>query len=119
MRLRYLYVDRRLADELPHYGSYFIEGEAILLSEITRHLDALPEGSQVMLKLSIPATAGLYTPLTAHPKVLRAAAEVVAQLDVDVAQAGRDRPHVARHREAQAEALKLFTVDEITIRTIR
>jgi hypothetical protein len=27
MRLRYLYVDRRLADELPHFGSYFFSGE--------------------------------------------------------------------------------------------
>ena len=50
------------------------EGEEILLAEITRHLDALPEGQQVMLKLSIPATAGLYTPLTQHPKVLRVVA---------------------------------------------
>jgi fructose-bisphosphate aldolase class I len=50
------------------------EGEEILLAEITKHLDALPEGSQVMLKLSIPATAGLYTPLTSHPKVLRVVA---------------------------------------------
>lgn len=50
------------------------EGEAILLAEITRHLDALPEGQQVMLKLSIPATAGLYTPLVNHPKVLRVVA---------------------------------------------
>jgi fructose-bisphosphate aldolase class I len=49
-------------------------GEAILLAEITKHLDALPEGQQVMLKLSIPATAGLYTPLTRHPKVLRVVA---------------------------------------------
>lgn len=47
------------------------EGEAILLAEITRHLDALPDGQQVMLKLSIPATAGLYTPLANHTKVLR------------------------------------------------
>ncbi|KPF65061.1 fructose bisphosphate aldolase [Porphyrobacter sp. AAP60] len=50
------------------------EGEAILLGEITKHVDALPEGQQVMLKLSIPATAGLYTPLTQHPKVLRVVA---------------------------------------------
>lgn len=50
------------------------EGEAILLAEITTHLDALPEGQQVMLKLSIPATAGLYTPLVSHPKVLRVVA---------------------------------------------
>ncbi len=27
MRLRYLYVDRRLAAEKPHYGSYFFQGE--------------------------------------------------------------------------------------------
>jgi len=50
------------------------EGETMLLAEINRHLDALPEGQQVMLKLSIPATAGLYTPLTRHPKVLRVVA---------------------------------------------
>jgi fructose-bisphosphate aldolase class I len=50
------------------------EGEAILLAEILKHLDALPEGQQVMLKLSIPATAGLYAPLVAHPKVLRVVA---------------------------------------------
>jgi len=47
------------------------EGEAILLTEITKHLDALPDGQQVMLKLSIPATAGLYNPLANHSKVLR------------------------------------------------
>jgi fructose-bisphosphate aldolase class I len=50
------------------------EGEAILLAEILNALDALPEGQQVMLKLSIPATPGLYTPLVSHPKVLRVVA---------------------------------------------
>ncbi|MDC8753146.1 fructose bisphosphate aldolase [Erythrobacter sp. sf7] len=50
------------------------EGENILLAEITKQLEALPEGQQVMLKLSIPATAGLYTPLVNHPKVLRVVA---------------------------------------------
>lgn len=50
------------------------EGEEILLTEILKALDALPEGQQVMLKLSIPATAGLYTPLVNHPKVLRVVA---------------------------------------------
>ncbi|MET4132350.1 fructose-bisphosphate aldolase class I [Porphyrobacter sp. MBR-155] len=49
-------------------------GEAMLLAEISRQLEALPDGQQVMLKLSIPATAGLYTPLTQHPKVLRVVA---------------------------------------------
>lgn len=49
-------------------------GEDILLAEITKNLDALPAGRQVMLKLSIPAKAGLYTGLTNHPKVLRVVA---------------------------------------------
>ena len=50
------------------------EGETMLLAEIQNHLDTLPEGQQVMLKLSIPACAGLYAPLIAHPKVLRVVA---------------------------------------------
>ena len=50
------------------------EGEKLLLDSISRHLDALGEGEEVMLKLSIPAEAGLYTPLIAHPKVLRVVA---------------------------------------------
>jgi fructose-bisphosphate aldolase class I len=49
-------------------------GEALLLAEILKHLDLLPDGRQVMLKLSIPARAGLYTPLVEHPKVLRVVA---------------------------------------------
>ncbi|MFM7404030.1 MAG: fructose bisphosphate aldolase [Erythrobacter sp.] len=50
------------------------EGEEILLAELLKALDALPEGQQVMLKLSIPAKAGLYAPLIGHPKVLRVVA---------------------------------------------
>ncbi len=50
------------------------EGEEILKAEILKHLDALPGDQQVMLKLSIPATDGLYGDLIAHPKVLRVVA---------------------------------------------
>lgn len=50
------------------------EGEKILLAEITKHLDTLHEGREVMLKLSIPAIAGLYAPAIAHPRVLRVVA---------------------------------------------
>jgi fructose-bisphosphate aldolase class I len=50
------------------------EGEAILLAEILKGLDALPEGRRVMLKLSIPATPGHYTPLVEHSAVLRVVA---------------------------------------------
>jgi fructose-bisphosphate aldolase class I len=48
--------------------------DAILRDEILRHLDRLPEGEQVMLKLSIPSEAGLFQPLTEHPRVLRVVA---------------------------------------------
>ena len=46
-------------------------GEKVLLEAIEEGLAALPEGQQVMLKLSIPAEAGLYAGLVGHPKVLR------------------------------------------------
>jgi fructose-bisphosphate aldolase class I len=50
------------------------ECDAILLEEIIRKLDALPEGQQVMLKLSLPVKPGLFDPLVDHPKVLRVVA---------------------------------------------
>jgi len=48
--------------------------DRILLREILRKLDTVPEGQQVMLKLSIPAEAGLFALLVEHPKVLRVVA---------------------------------------------
>ena len=48
--------------------------DRILLAEILRNLDGIPEGQRVMLKLSIPAQAGLFQPLIDHPKVLRVVA---------------------------------------------
>jgi fructose-bisphosphate aldolase class I len=46
----------------------------LLLSAILEELDEIPEGQQVMLKLSIPEQAGLFEPLINHPKVLRVVA---------------------------------------------
>jgi fructose-bisphosphate aldolase class I len=48
--------------------------DRILLGEIIGQLDGLPEGRRVMLKLSIPAQAGLFQPLVEHPRVLRVVA---------------------------------------------
>jgi fructose-bisphosphate aldolase class I len=48
--------------------------EAILLAELTRNLDAVPGGSQVMLKLTIPEVPDLYLPLTEHDRVMRVVA---------------------------------------------
>src|SRR5256885_2526968 len=46
----------------------------LLLTAILAELDEIPEGQQVMLKLSIPERAGLFEPLVRHPKVLRVVA---------------------------------------------
>jgi len=48
--------------------------DQILLEEILKALDALPGDDKVMLKLSIPAEAGLFDPLVDHPRVLRVVA---------------------------------------------
>ena len=50
------------------------EAEQILQDEILRHLETLPEGVQVMLKLSLPTVANFYAPLVDHPKVLKVVA---------------------------------------------
>jgi fructose-bisphosphate aldolase class I len=48
--------------------------EAILLAELTKKLDALPDGRQVMLKLTIPDVPDLYAPLVNHERVIRVVA---------------------------------------------
>ena len=50
------------------------ECDQILLEETLKNLDALPDGVQVMLKLSLPVQPGLFDPLVDHPKVLRVVA---------------------------------------------
>lgn len=50
------------------------ECDEILLDEILKNLDALPEGQQVMLKLSLPVQPGKFDALVDHPKVLRVVA---------------------------------------------
>jgi fructose-bisphosphate aldolase class I len=48
--------------------------DQFLLAEILKCLEELPEGQQVMLKLSLPVQPGLFEPLVDHPKVLRVVA---------------------------------------------
>jgi fructose-bisphosphate aldolase class I len=50
------------------------EAEAILRDAIAKELDALPSGTQVMLKLTIPTVADFYAPLIAHKAVTRVVA---------------------------------------------
>jgi fructose-bisphosphate aldolase class I len=48
--------------------------EKILRDELLKGLDALPESSQVMIKLTIPDEADFYRPLIEHPHVVRVVA---------------------------------------------
>src|ERR1700686_5020866 len=48
--------------------------EAILLTELTRHLEATPDGPQVMFKLTLPDVPDLYLPLVKHKRVTRVVA---------------------------------------------
>lgn len=50
------------------------ESDEILLDEIIKSLADLPEGQQVMLKLSLPVVPGKFDALVDHPKVLRVVA---------------------------------------------
>jgi fructose-bisphosphate aldolase, class I len=48
--------------------------EAVLLAALTRKLDALPDGTQVMLKLTIPEVPDFYSALASHRRVARVVA---------------------------------------------
>lgn len=50
------------------------EAEDMLVAEIMSNLNALPEGVDVILKLTIPSKAGLYDAAADHPRVLRVVA---------------------------------------------
>ena len=59
-------VDINIPDKSP--------AEAILRDEIRKHLDALPDTFNVMLKLSLPTINNLYKEFTKHPRVVRVVA---------------------------------------------
>jgi fructose-bisphosphate aldolase class I len=50
------------------------EAEQLLLDSVLRHLDALPDGTEIMIKLTLPEVAGTYQALVDHPKVMRVVA---------------------------------------------
>ena len=50
------------------------KAEELLVASLTERLDALPEGADVMLKVSIPTVDGLYSDLMKHPRVMRVVA---------------------------------------------
>jgi fructose-bisphosphate aldolase, class I len=48
--------------------------EDVLRDQLTTHLDTLPDGVRVMLKLSLPTEPNHYEALTRHPRVMRVVA---------------------------------------------
>ena len=50
------------------------EAEEILLVNLIKQLDALPDGERVMLKLTLPEEANLYSPAIKHARVMRVVA---------------------------------------------
>lgn len=51
-----------------------VECEEILRDEIRKHLNTLPETSNVMLKLTLPTVENFYEEFTKHPRVVRVVA---------------------------------------------
>ena len=50
------------------------QAEALLQAALLRHLDQIPDGQQVMLKLTLPEENGFYGACITHPKALKVVA---------------------------------------------
>jgi fructose-bisphosphate aldolase class I len=100
--------------------------EAILLAELTRNLDAQPDGPRVMFKLTLPDTPDLYLPLTKHRRVTRVVAlsggytraEACKRLSANhgmIASFSRALVEELRHSmsDAEFEAALAKSIDEI------
>jgi len=83
------------------------QADQMLLEEILKALDALPGDEKMMLKLSIPAEAGLYGPLVDHPRVLRVVALSGGYARPDAcAQLAKNRGMIASFSRALLEDLR-------------
>ncbi|MFK7870926.1 MAG: fructose bisphosphate aldolase [Roseobacter sp.] len=89
------------------------EAEDMLAAEIHKHLDQLPDGVDVMLKLTLPSKAGLYDGLAQHPRVL----QVVAlsggySTDEASAKLATNKHMIASFSRALTEGLNVKMSDE-------
>jgi fructose-bisphosphate aldolase, class I len=87
--------------------------EELLRQGILERLAGLPEGRQVMLKLTIPTEDDFYTPLIEHPKILRVVALSggYSQQDAD-ARLARNHGLIASFSRALTEELRRQQSDE-------
>ena len=63
-----------LEPEIDIHSPSKAEAEVLLKQELLKGLDAMPDGQQIMFKLTLPETDGFYRELVDHPKVLRVVA---------------------------------------------
>jgi fructose-bisphosphate aldolase, class I len=86
--------------------------EAILLAELTKRLDALPNGRKVMLKLTIPDVPDFYSSLMKHKNVARVVALSGGYARTDACQRlARNHGMIASFSRALAEDLKHSMTD--------
>ena len=89
------------------------QAETLLREAITEHVEALPEGAIVMLKVTIPTRPGLYGDLSSDPRIL----QVVAlsggySREEACARLARDPTLIASFSRALLEGLTVNQTDE-------
>ena len=89
------------------------QAETSLRDAIVKHVEALPGGAAVMLKITIPTRPGLYGDLAAHPRVLRVVALSGGyRRDEACARLARDPTLIASFSRALLEGLAEDQTDE-------
>lgn len=89
------------------------EADAILLDELTRALDALPDDRRVMLKLSLPVKPNMFKPLVDHARVLKVVALSGGfSRDEACAELAKNEGMVASFSRALLEGLRFDMSDE-------
>jgi fructose-bisphosphate aldolase class I len=93
--------------------------EAILLAELTRQLDAAPDGPKVMLKLTIPDVPDFYAALTNHQRIARVVALSGGYTRADACQRlAANHRMIASFSRALAEDLKASMSDPVFEATV-
>jgi len=88
------------------------EAEQMLEAEIMRHLNDLPEGVDVILKLTLPTNAGLYDAAADHPRVVRVVALSGGySTDTACTMLGQNHKMIASFSRALAEGLSVKMSD--------
>jgi len=89
------------------------ESEVLLKKALVKHLDALPDHHDIMLKLSIPSVDGFYSDLMQHPRVLRIVALSGGYTQAEANERlARNPGLIASFSRALAEGLSAGQTDE-------